>query len=99
MTISKITSKQWFKVLKAFIYAGVSLGLAYIPVYFAHNAAYLSLSVPINALLVTLKQLITQQESTEPVALQNEAMHGVEELSTGITDDKGNLVVDPNAPR
>jgi hypothetical protein len=103
MTVSRITSGQWFKIVKAFIYVALSFVLASIPVWLAHNATYITLAIPINIVLVTLKQLVTQDETTSlnqlPSNEQKEVMSGVSELSTGITDTAGKLVTDPNAPR
>jgi hypothetical protein len=100
---SKITHDQWFKVLKAFIFAALSLVFSSIPALLAHNATYLSLTVPINVVLVTLKQLVTQGETTAlnqlPSNEQKQVMSGVNELSTGITDTEGNLVTNPDAAR
>lgn len=99
MTISftKITHDQWFKVLKAFFFVGVSFLLAMIPVWLAHNTAYVALTIPINVVLVTLKQWVTQEETTNPLTPEDkQVMHGVEEV---VTDLDGKPVVDPNAPR
>lgn len=95
MSISPITKDQATKILKAFFYVAASFVLASIPVWLAKNAVYIALAVPINVLLVTLKQLITKEEEQVPEPI----MHGVTELTSEITDTAGNPVVDPNAPR
>ena len=113
ITFTKITGDQWFKVFKAAMYAGVSLILADIPAWFAHNPRYVALAVPINIVLVTLKQVITQDESQVaaqlPISEQQNAflqdpsdktiLDGVNQLASDITDTSGNPVTDPNAAR
>jgi uncharacterized membrane protein YfhO len=113
VTFTKITNDQWFKVFKAFMYAGISLFLADIPAILAHNPKYVALAVPINVVLVILKQIVTQDESQAVAQLPNTEqqnaflkdpsdktiMEGVDQLANDITDTAGNPVTDPNAAR
>ena len=62
ITIAKLESEDWFKTIKVFFYVAVSLGLAWLPVHFAHNNDYIALAAPINAFLVGLQKSLSQDE-------------------------------------
>ena len=69
LTLKKLEKEDWFKVVKVFFYAAVSVGLAAIPAYFTKNAVYVALAAPINAALVGLRQTVKQEEQTSLEAL------------------------------
>jgi len=97
VSVSPITQDQWLKVFKAFCYVGLSFIIAVVPVWFAKNPALLTLALPINVVLVTLKQLFTPPPSEQPAV--DEVMSGVNDLANVVTDTAGKPVTDPNAPR
>jgi hypothetical protein len=103
MSISPITHNQFIKIVKAFAYIVASYILAAIPVFLTKNNLWLSSMVPINLLLVTFKQLVTQDETQAVQQLdpaEQQVMSGVEQLANqGITDLNGKPVTDPNAAR
>jgi hypothetical protein len=86
MTISftKISHSQGFKIAKAFFYVAISFLLSVIPAYFAHNPAYVALTVPINVALVAIKQIITNDEQNALAALPASQAAGVTTVATQV---------------
>jgi short-subunit dehydrogenase involved in D-alanine esterification of teichoic acids len=69
LTVKSLERDDWFKVVKVFFYAAVSLGLAVVPAVYAHNPMYVALAAPINAVLVGLRQTVKQEEQASVAAL------------------------------
>lgn len=104
LELTKISHDQWFKVFKAFVYALVSFAISLVPALLAHNPAYTALTVPINGLLVVIKQLATKEETAadaeltpEDQDLVNTAAQDVEHL-TDVQTDLPTTLVEPTAP-
>lgn len=96
LTLKSLEKQDWFKVVKVFFYAAVSLGLSAIPAHFAHDPTYLALTVPINALLVGLRQTVKQEEQTSLAALPVSEQVVVSDVSNAVVPNS--LPTEPTTP-
>lgn len=115
ITVTKVSHNQAKEVLKLVVLNVLSFGLSLIPAYLAKNPAYVSLMLPISFVVSYLQKLFTQDEAVVTSELPPVVMSGVNELlqeedkvlpeaiapviEPPVTNEAGQPVLDPNAPR